>query len=71
MKNLKVLFMGTPEFSVNVLNNLIENCDVVAVITQPDKVVGRKHKIEFSPIKKVAINNKTQAKTIYNWKEKK
>lgn len=57
MKNLKVLFMGTPEFSVNVLNNLIENCDVVAVITQPDKVVGRKHKIEFSPIKKVAINN--------------
>lgn len=57
MNKLKVLFMGTPEFSVNVLNGLIENYDVVGVVTQPDKVVGRKHEIKFSPVKEVALKN--------------
>lgn len=51
MKNLKVVFMGTPEFSVPVLDALIENTDVIAVVTQPDK--GN----NISPIKKVALNN--------------
>lgn len=57
MNKLKILFMGTPEFSVNVLQGLIENYDVVGVVTQPDKEVGRKHEIRFSPIKELALRN--------------
>ena len=41
MKELKVIFMGTPEFSLNVLDMLIKNTNVIAVVTQPDKIVGR------------------------------
>ena len=37
MKNIKVVYMGTPLFSVNPLKGLIENYDVIAVVTQPDK----------------------------------
>ena len=55
MKNLKVIFMGTPEFCVPILDALIENYNVIAVVTQPDKEVGRKRKITYSPIKKKAI----------------
>jgi len=57
MKNLKVIFMGTPDFCVPILNSLIENYDVIAVVTQPDKKVGRKKEIVFSPIKKLALDN--------------
>lgn len=57
MKDLKVLFMGTPDFSVNVLKGLIENCDVVGVVTQPDRKVGRRHEIKFSPVKELALEN--------------
>lgn len=55
MKNLKVIFMGTPDFSVPILEYLIKNTNVVLVVTQPDKEVGRKKEITFSPIKKKAI----------------
>ena len=57
MKDLKVIFMGTPEFCVPILESLIKECDVIAVVTQPDKEVGRKKEIIYSPIKKVALNN--------------
>lgn len=57
MKDLKVVFMGTPDFSVPILKALIENCNVVGVVTQPDKEVGRNKEIVFSPIKKVALEN--------------
>ncbi len=57
MKDLKVIFLGTPDFSVPVLKALIENCNVIGVVTQPDKEVGRKREIEFSPVKKVALEN--------------
>lgn len=49
--------MGTPDFSVNILKGLIENYDVIGVVTQPDKEVGRKHEIKFSPVKEVALAN--------------
>ena len=39
---MKIVFMGTPKFSVNVLEGLIDNYDVVGVVCQPDKEVGRK-----------------------------
>ncbi len=57
MKKLKILFMGTPDFAVNVVNGLIENYDVVGIVTQPDKEVGRKREIKFSPVKEVALEN--------------
>ena len=37
MQNLKVVFMGTPDFSVPILEYLINNTNVVLVVTQPDK----------------------------------
>lgn len=55
MKDLKVIFMGTPEFCVPILESLYENYNVLAVVTQPDKEVGRKREIMFSPIKKKAL----------------
>lgn len=57
VKNLKVVFMGTPDFSVPVLEGLIKNCNVIAVVTQPDKEVGRHKEIVYSPIKKVALEH--------------
>lgn len=49
--------MGTPEFSVPVLESLIENYQVVGVVTQPDKEVGRHHEIKPTPVKEVALKN--------------
>ena len=41
-KDLRIVFMGTPEFAVETLKALVENgYNVVAVVTQPDKPVGR------------------------------
>ncbi len=49
--------MGTPDFSVPVLNMLIEECHVVGVVTQPDKPVGRKGELGISPVKAVALEH--------------
>ena len=57
MKELKVIFMGTPEFSLNVLDMLIKNTNVIAVVTQPDKIVGKDKEKSFTPIKKLAVEN--------------
>lgn len=57
MKDKKVVFMGTPEFAVPILKALIENTNVILVVTQPDKEVGRKKEIKPSPIKEVALKN--------------
>ncbi len=57
MNNLKIVFMGTPEFSVPILENLIKNFEVIGVVTQPDKEVGRKKILTYSPIKTLALKN--------------
>ena len=57
MKDLKVVFMGTPEFCVPVLEYFIDNCNVIGVVTQPDKEVGRKHVLTYSPVKKKALEH--------------
>lgn len=57
MKDKKVVFMGTPEFSIPVLEMLIENTNVIMVVTQPDSFVGRHHELKFSPVKEVALKN--------------
>lgn len=54
---MKVIFLGTPEFAVPTLKMLIEKHNVVGVVTQEDKPVGRSNKPVFSPVKKVAIEN--------------
>lgn len=53
-KEVRIVFMGTPEFAVPILEGLIEHYQVRAVITQPDKPVGRNGKILEPPIKKLA-----------------
>lgn len=57
MKNTKVIFMGTPDFAVPILEALIENTNVVMVVTQPDKEIGRHHDLVETPVKKVALAN--------------
>lgn len=57
MKDLKVIFMGTPDFSVAPLEYLIENTNVVLVVTQPDKETGRSKELTMSPVKKVAMSH--------------
>ena len=57
MKDKKVIFMGTPDFAVPVLRKLIEETNVVLVVTQPDKMVGRHQEVMYTPIKKVALEN--------------
>ncbi|APX72585.1 methionyl-tRNA formyltransferase [Companilactobacillus allii] len=50
-----VIFLGTPEFAATVLKGLLkEQYNVVAVVTQPDKPVGRKQKLQKSPVKLIA-----------------
>lgn len=53
-KEVKIVFMGTPDFAVPILEGLIKNYNVRAVVTQPDKPVGRNGEIKKSPIKELA-----------------
>ena len=57
MEKVKVVFMGTPDFAVPILEGLIENYDVVGVVSQPDKRVGRHQELVNTPIKEVALKN--------------
>jgi len=47
LNNLRVVFMGTPEFAYNVLDNLIKNTNVVLVVSQPDREKDRKGNIIY------------------------
>jgi len=56
MSNPRILYMGTPDFSATILQGLIDNnYNVVALVSQPDRPVGRKKIIEATPTKKVAL----------------
>lgn len=55
MKNKNIVFMGTPDFSVPVLKMLIENTNILLVVTQPDKIVGKDKTVSFNPVKKLAL----------------
>ena len=68
MKDLKVIFMGTPDFAVPVLKKLIKYTNVIMVVTQPDAYVGRKRVLTPSPIKKVALENNIEVFTPDNIK---
>jgi methionyl-tRNA formyltransferase len=51
----KVVFMGTPEFAVPALKALIEQHEVVGVVTQPDRPAGRNRQLQASPVKQTAV----------------
>lgn len=55
-KELRIVFMGTPEFAVASLDKLVSNnYQVIAVITSPDKPAGRGQKLQMSPVKEYAL----------------
>ncbi|MFD1440026.1 methionyl-tRNA formyltransferase [Lacticaseibacillus hegangensis] len=50
-----VIFMGTPQFAVPILEAVAKEYDVLAVVTQPDRPVGRKQQLTQSPVKQAAL----------------
>jgi len=57
---MNIVFMGTPEFSVPILEKLNEIADVKLVVTQPDKKVGRKQVLTPSPVKQFALEKQLE-----------
>ena len=58
MEKLRIVFMGTPEFAVGILDTIIKNnYTVVGVITAADKPAGRGQKIKYSAVKEYALAN--------------
>ena len=57
-KDLKIVFLGTPDFAVESLRRLVEGgYNIVGVITMPDKIAGRGHKMFQSPVKEYAVEH--------------
>lgn len=57
-EDLRIVYMGTPEFAVEPLRCLVEGgYNIVGVITMPDKPAGRGHKVQFSPVKQYALEH--------------
>lgn len=55
---MKIIFMGTPDFAVSALEEIIKNqFEVIGVVTQPDRAKGRGKKVQFTPVKQVALNH--------------
>ncbi|VGV99643.1 methionyl-tRNA formyltransferase [Streptococcus pyogenes] len=56
---IKLLFMGTPQFSATVLKGLLDNpaYEILGVVTQPDRAVGRKKDIKVTPVKQLALEH--------------
>lgn len=56
--SIKILFMGTPEIAVAMLKQLMKDeYEVIGVVTQPDKRVGRKQEYQMPPVKQVALEH--------------
>ena len=55
---MNIIFMGTPKFALSSLEALNSSFDIQLVVTQPDRPVGRKKEIIFSPVKQYCINKK-------------
>lgn len=56
MEKLKIVFMGTPDFAVGILDTIYKNnYDIVGVITAPDKPAGRGQKVSMSAVKEYAL----------------
>lgn len=58
MESLRIVFMGTPDFAVGILDALIQHqCQVVGVITAADKPAGRGQKVKYSAVKEYALSH--------------
>lgn len=58
MEKLRIVFMGTPEFAVGILDTILQNkYEVVGVITAADKPAGRGQKLKYSAVKEYALDN--------------
>lgn len=58
MKKLRIVFMGTPEFAVGILDAIIKsNYEVAGIVTAADKPAGRGQKIKYSAVKEYAVQN--------------
>ncbi|RDI58198.1 methionyl-tRNA formyltransferase [Flavobacterium glaciei] len=58
MEKLRIVFMGTPEFAVGILDTILKNdYEIVGVITAADKPAGRGQKIKYSAVKEYALSN--------------
>jgi len=58
MEKLRIVFMGTPEFAVGILDTIVKNnFEVVGVITAADKPAGRGQKLKFSAVKEYALEH--------------
>jgi methionyl-tRNA formyltransferase len=53
----KVVFMGTPDFAVPALRQLIAHHEVIGVVTQPDRPAGRGGQVQMSPVKLLALEH--------------
>lgn len=57
MEKLRIVFMGTPDFAVGILDTIIQNnYEIVSVITAPDKPAGRGQKVKYSAVKEFAVD---------------
>ena len=57
-ENMKIVFMGTPEFAIPSLLGLIEkNYNILAIVTQPDKPRDRGKKVKYTPVKEIALKH--------------
>lgn len=72
MEKLRIVFMGTPEFAVGILDTIIKNnYEVVGVITAADKPAGRGQKIKYSAVKEYALENNLNLLQPTNLKDEK
>ena len=71
MKSLRIVFMGTPEFAVGVLDAIVKEKkhEIVGVITAPDKPAGRGQKVKYSAVKEYALENKLRLLQPVNLKD--
>lgn len=77
-KELKIVFMGTPDFAVPILEALIQKYGIRGIVSQPDRKVGRAGEVRETPIKKIAMKHhilviqperiKDAEEEIYAWK---
>ncbi len=72
MEKLRIVFMGTPDFAVGILNYILKhNYDVVGVITAADKPAGRGQKIKYSAVKEFALEHNLNLLQPTNLKDEK
>ncbi|MGD8784996.1 MAG: methionyl-tRNA formyltransferase [Thioalkalispiraceae bacterium] len=70
MKNLKIIFAGTPDFAATALQKLLdEQYEIIAVYTQPDRPAGRGRKLKPSPVKALALEHKIPVEQPVSFKE--